>query len=92
MNLGLDDGLRADGEGATGMVTYGTRGSPQDITAGGGITYNGNAREMQFIQGSGAAVNTKQGNWTEKQNQSWKSEHLPALGCRGRNLKPGMFE
>ena len=43
--------------GATGMVTYGTRGSPQAITAGGGITYNGNAREMQFIQGSGAAVN-----------------------------------
>lgn len=35
---------------------YGSRASPQLITAAGGITFNGNALEIQFIAGNGGPI------------------------------------
>jgi len=43
--------------GAGAYVTSGTRASPNNITAGGGITFGGQQRELVFIQGSGGHVN-----------------------------------
>ena len=40
-----------------GKITTGSRGTPQDITAGGGITAANAEREIQYVQGDGGAVN-----------------------------------
>lgn len=43
--------------GASGAYTLnGSRGTPNNVTAGGGITVLGVQRELQFIQGAGAPV------------------------------------